>query len=146
MLFICKLVNTNKDLKLKEGVKSKGTGRIQWDPERDLFQSEKKEPRKMLRRRAIQIGLSGILSEWYVDNIVSIEEVTSLAQKVQSAHALKKLGSTESIMESMKADLPKERPYLPALSQKKLESLAMLPGLASNLVVQIGKGKFKTEK
>ena len=31
-------------------------GRVQWDPARDLMSSEGREPRRMLRRRAIQIG------------------------------------------------------------------------------------------
>ena len=29
---------------------------VQWDPARDLMTSEGREPRRMLRRRAIQIG------------------------------------------------------------------------------------------
>merc|ERR1719297_760024 len=41
------------------------SGRVQWDPARDLLAAEDKvpEPRKMLRRRAIQIGVKGRLRE-----------------------------------------------------------------------------------
>eukprot|EP00325_Prymnesiales_sp_UTEX-LB-985_P028192 CAMPEP_0174736550 /NCGR_PEP_ID=MMETSP1094-20130205/66870_1 /TAXON_ID=156173 /ORGANISM="Chrysochromulina brevifilum, Strain UTEX LB 985" /LENGTH=184 /DNA_ID=CAMNT_0015939669 /DNA_START=89 /DNA_END=639 /DNA_ORIENTATION=+ len=43
-------------------------GRVQWDPARDLMTSDDRgrEPRRMLRERAIQIGLSRDLSTRYV--------------------------------------------------------------------------------
>ena len=94
----------------------------------------------MLRTRAIQIGLSGTLSEWYVGHIDSIEEVTDLAHAVQAAHALKKADRTAVAMESMPSDLPNERPYLPLLSHEQLQNLALLPGLASDSVVRLGRG------
>lgn len=61
-------------------------GRVQWDPARDLFSAEGHEPRKMLRTRAIQIGVKGRLSELYVASVLSIEDVTELAHQVYRAH------------------------------------------------------------
>ena len=147
LLSQCQLVNTMKHMKSEGSAEFEGTGRIQWDPERDLFRSEMKEPKKMLRRRAIQIGLSGALKqEWFVDKIISIEDVTSLAQKVHDAHALESEDDIACAMERIKDLLPNERPYLPALSQENLQSLALLPGLASDLVIRLGKHKLKTKK
>ena len=42
-------------------------GRVQWDPARDILTSENngKEPRKILSKRAIQIGLKEKLSDFY---------------------------------------------------------------------------------
>ena len=54
-------------------------GRVQWDPARDLLYSEKGEPRKLLNKRAIQIGMKGPLSELYVRSVLSIQDVTPLA-------------------------------------------------------------------
>jgi hypothetical protein len=42
------------------------TGRIQWDPERNLISGSRQEPKKVPNTRAIQIGLKGHLSELYV--------------------------------------------------------------------------------
>eukprot|EP00494_Astrolonche_serrata_P009379 UN09431 len=47
----------------------------------------------MLRRRAIQIGIKDELSEYYVSNIVSIKDVTTLAQRVGKAHKSKDVKS-----------------------------------------------------
>ena len=43
---------------------------MQWDPARDLMTSEDKgkQPRKMLRERAIQIGMKDELSAYFVEN------------------------------------------------------------------------------
>ena len=91
LLSQCNLTHTDEATIVKSSKEEKGNGRVQWDPERDLYQSEKKEPRRMLRTRAIQIGLSGPLSEWYVNNIISIEEVTDLAHNAKVAHTLNKV-------------------------------------------------------
>merc|ERR1719193_2493229 len=61
-------------------------GRVQWDPERDLHAGEGREPRKMLNRRAIQIGLSKDLSAKYVESAIRISDVTHLARSVGEAH------------------------------------------------------------
>lgn len=144
LLSHCKLVDTNKDTKKKSKQTDKsgdGNGRVQWDPERDLFRANGKEPRRMLRQRAIQIGLAGSLSEYYVDNIISIQEVTDLAHRVGAAHELKKEEDVESAMEAMLPELPDEQPYLPMSPERKLQELAMLPGPAAEIVAQIGQGK-----
>jgi len=96
-------------------------GRIQWDPERDISEPETlngiMQPRKLTRKRAIQIGLSAGLSEYYVENVLSIEDVTDLAHTIKAAH--------ENPIPLV--PLPKERPYMPALSVDVLVKLGMLP-------------------
>uniref|UniRef100_A0A0D3KU39 DUF4291 domain-containing protein n=1 Tax=Emiliania huxleyi (strain CCMP1516) TaxID=280463 RepID=A0A0D3KU39_EMIH1 len=61
-------------------------GRVQWDPARCLYSSEGKgkstEPRKMLRERAIQIGLSRELSERFARSILAVVDVSALARRV----------------------------------------------------------------
>ena len=95
-------------------------GRVQWDPARDLMRSENGEPRKMLRARAIQIGLKGTLSKLYVSKIMSVEDVTALAVKVGLAHKDKQVG--ERMMEIM-SELPQERPYTPDCTEEVLINL-----------------------
>lgn len=144
LLSHCKCVHTGEKLQSSGGE----IGRVQWDPERDLFQSDgkRKEPRRMgLRQRAIQIGLPGSISEYYVSNIISIEEVTDLAHEIGLAHNLKAEEDTSTAMNALKSSLPDEQPYLPDLSKRKLEELAMLPGPSAEAVVQIGRGQTRSE-
>jgi Domain of unknown function (DUF4291) len=69
--------------------------RIQWDPERDIHLEK-------LPYRSIQIGLSGIAVEKYINEwIVSIEDITPLCKLIQSLIA-------ENIEEAIN-QLPKER-------------------------------------
>ncbi|CAK0841610.1 unnamed protein product [Prorocentrum cordatum] len=106
-------------------------GRVQWDPERDLFSGNgahgRHEPRKMLRLRSIQIGLSRDLSQFYVDSTISIQDVTELANRVGEAHATKvhKTTSSLELMEALLPSLPVERPYLPRCLDKTLVRLMM---------------------
>jgi len=106
-------------------------GRVQWDPERDLFSGNgahgRHEPRKMLRLRSIQIGLSRDLSQFYVDSTISIQDVTELANRVGEAHATKvhKTTSSLELMEALLPSLPVERPYLPCCLDKTLVRLMM---------------------
>jgi len=100
-------------------------GRVQWDPERDLMSADGKVPRQMLRRRAIQIGLKGSLSEMYVRSVASIEDVTELAHRVQRAHHAT---DTQSAMSHLLPELPVERPYMPSCPEPVLARLRMLPG------------------
>ena len=131
-------------------------GRVQWDPARDLLSAEANTvPRKMLRNRAIQIGMKGLLSQFYVDSVLSIEDVTDLSHEVGEAHAAmtsrKKhhRGSTETTAASstpmqllIAADrLPTERPYMPMCSPFHLERLGMLPGDTAREVAGLGRGK-----
>jgi hypothetical protein len=120
--------------------------RVQWDPERDLYSAERKQPRRLLRTRAIQIGLAGNLSQYYTDHILSIQDVTNLSQRVGTAHGLKTDTDVANAMKDLKTELPDERPYLPNLPKSKLIELAMLPGPAADAVQQIGRGKFGKEK
>jgi len=85
LLSHCKL-STCEDSVVKDAKFKKLWGRVQWDPERDMMSSEGREPRKIERKRAIQIGLAGELSEFYVKSIVEIQDVTELAGKVFLAH------------------------------------------------------------
>ena len=95
-------------------------GRVQWDPERDIWSPgfggrESKAPRKMLRRRAVQIGLSRHLSKRYVASAISIQEVTDLAHRVEQAHRQKTRNDCLQAMHLLLSELPIERPYLPKL-------------------------------
>ena len=112
-------------------------GRVQWDPARDILSSDGKEPTKLTTKRAIQIGLKGKLSEFYVSNILSIEDVTQLAHKVGEAHASK----NKEAIEVLVPELPIEREYLPRCSQEVLESLGMVPGKTADNLARLGKGK-----
>lgn len=146
LLSHCKLTDTNKDnkrMKAQHAATSKvheTPGRIQWDPERDLFQAEGNDPRRMLRTRAIQIGLAGSLSEYYVNHIISIEEVSDLAHRVAAAHRLKGNKATQAAMEALHSELPDEQPYMPNLPRETLCDLAMLPSPAADAVAGLGRG------
>ncbi|XP_075253931.1 uncharacterized protein LOC142345646 isoform X2 [Convolutriloba macropyga] len=101
-------------------------GRVQWDPARDVLSSEGREPRKLTRGRAIQIGLKGRLNKLYVDSIISIEDVTELSHRVQKAHSQKTEVKVREEMEKLKEDLPLERPYLPQCTRETLVELKIL--------------------
>ena len=100
-------------------------GRVQWDPERDLMSGDGRAPREMLRRRAIQIGLKGSLSEFYVKSVIAIEDVTELAHRVQAAHTA---ADSKMAMSQLLPELPVERPYMPCCPAPVLTRLRMLPG------------------
>merc|ERR1712003_153109 len=82
----CQCLDTNKATRSSHAAEGGGNGRVQWDPERDMMSADGREPREMLRRRAIQIGLKGKLSEYYVQNVISIQDVTQLCHQVCVAH------------------------------------------------------------
>ena len=108
-----------------------GWGRVQWDPARDLMTSERKGrqgalPRRCLRQRAIQIGLKGRLSEIYVENIISVEDVTHLARQIEEAHGRKTESEVRQAMEELRSLLPVEREYLPACGEAKLRELGLI--------------------
>jgi hypothetical protein len=72
--------------------------RIQWDPERDLYLQS-------LPQRAIQMGLSGIAVDKYVDEwIVSIEDITAYSQNIHQLVKDKKMGQAMEL-------LPDEKVY-----------------------------------
>lgn len=119
--------------------RSGGSGRVQWDPERDLWDVDGKQPRKMLRTRAIQIGLAGDVSQLYVDSILSIQEVTDLAHRVATAHRFKSKDDRMAALRALQPDLPVERPYMPQLPDSVLTSLALLPGSEADFVSSIGR-------
>ena len=117
-------------------------GRVQWDPARDLMSPDPKqnEPRKMLSTRAIQIGVARHLSEYYVQNVLQIQEVTALAHAVGNAHKTnkKRPKQLQAAMEAL--DLPRERPYMPACKDAVLLRLGMLPGPGAAAIGHIGRG------
>ena len=127
-------------------------GRVQWDPARDLMAPEPngRSPQKMLRERAIQVGLSQELSEEYVAGISEMRDVTELARCVGDAHAragrsyrdnghdgsshgtqrqcggaLCRLASSRAAMEHLAPELPCERPYVPACDSETLARLCI---------------------
>ena len=118
-------------------------GRVQWDPERDLLAGDLKEPRKMLRTRAIQIGFKGHLSEEYVDSILSVEDVTELARKLGKAHRFDHTAKSKSneAVAGLLSELPDEKPYVPKCSNEVLAALGMAPGETATAVYGLGKGK-----
>lgn len=102
-------------------------GRVQWDPERDMMEGDGQDkPRKMLSKRSIQIGFKGRLSEEYVESIVSIQDVTELAQKIGIAHELNSEAETTCEMNDLTELLPKERPYSPKCSDDTLRALGLM--------------------
>jgi hypothetical protein len=135
----CKCVDTNKETRSKRS-SDDGIGRVQWDPERDMLSADGREPRMMLRRRAIQIGLKGRLSEQYVNSVISIQDVTELSHRICEAHRSKK----KDAMAELEPRLPIEQPYMPLCSDHCLVELGMLPGEAASAVARLGRGKAHT--
>jgi hypothetical protein len=98
-------------------------GRVQWDPARDLSAAEGRVPRRMLRQRAIQIGLAGSLSELYVESVLRVVDVTDLALAVGAAHRERAPERVAALLSAL--PLPLERPYLPRCERGVLERLGM---------------------
>ena len=96
----------------------------------------------MLRERAIQIGMQGGLSDFYVNNTLSIEDVTELAHEVGRAHRQKKEKDCEKAVRDIDG-LPIEREYEPAMSQAHMLRLGMLSGEAAVRIAQLGRGGLK---
>eukprot|EP00092_Neocalanus_flemingeri_P057383 GFUD01068194.1.p1 GENE.GFUD01068194.1~~GFUD01068194.1.p1 ORF type:complete len:207 (-),score=54.33 GFUD01068194.1:407-1027(-) len=106
-----------------------GWGRVQWDPARDLFMSEKAGQKRLPRKktqRGIQMGLKGHLSELYVASIISIEDVTPLALMVKEAHSQKTEEEVRRAVAELIPLLPEEREYLPHCEESKLAELGMM--------------------
>jgi hypothetical protein len=110
-----------------------GNGRIQWDPERDIMSGNGKDPKKVRNTRAIQIGLNGHLSELYVNNILSIEDVSAISGKIGKVHAQMSMAiSSKNLqanpMKELIDQLPVERPYVPACSKEVMHQLGTYTG------------------
>jgi len=134
----CQCVDTNKATRSKHSAESgSGNGRVQWDPERDVESADGKEPREMLRRRAIQIGLKGRVFETYLRSLTSIEDITELGHRICAAHRSKKKDAMADLM----LELPEERPYMPSCDDRVLVGLGMLPGGTASAIAQIGRGR-----
>eukprot|EP00531_Pseudo-nitzschia_arenysensis_P004940 CAMPEP_0116114558 /NCGR_PEP_ID=MMETSP0329-20121206/44_1 /TAXON_ID=697910 /ORGANISM="Pseudo-nitzschia arenysensis, Strain B593" /LENGTH=261 /DNA_ID=CAMNT_0003607945 /DNA_START=31 /DNA_END=816 /DNA_ORIENTATION=+ len=128
-----------------------GCGKVQWDPERDLYSPVDRgrlEPRKLPRTRAIQIGMSGTLSEYYVSNLLSVEDVTELAHQIYDMHRMsrkkkgKKTQKNEDEIQALQGmALYNEKPYLSSSDKKHLVRLGMLPGEPAKMLSQLGFGK-----
>lgn len=107
-------------------------GRIQWDPARSLLRSEGGEPGRdacLYGGRAIQIGMKGDLSRYYVEQALSIEDVTHLSHAVHDAHALSKDDCQVAIQQMLDCHrLPNERPYLPQCAEDVLIRLEFWRG------------------
>ena len=96
------------------------------------------------KTRAIQIGLKSDSSKYYVENIISIEDVTELAKDVGKIHDEKKEENIQMkinlLIESGKILM--EKPYLPICEKSVLERLAMTSGTAAMAVKKLGRGKI----
>jgi len=97
-------------------------GRVQWDPARDLMSGDGKNPRKVAGQRAIQIGMRGYLSQLYVDSVISIQDVSELAQRIGAAHA----SGNPDTMAALAPELPDERPYVPKCAEEILQRLGIV--------------------
>lgn len=123
-------------------------GRVQWDPARDLYSARPnrkrpeqipREPQQIPRERAIQIGVARELSHFFVENILKIEDVTTLAHRVGDAHAtmdLKSKAHQAEVMDSVRNELPNERSYMPECRENVLVGLGMLPGETAKETLQ----------
>ncbi|CAJ1389160.1 unnamed protein product [Effrenium voratum] len=144
----CQCVDTNKATREEDLIETNeegSSGRVQWDPERDMLSADGREPRRMLRRRAIQIGMSGKLSEFYVSSTLSIQDVTRLAHRIKLAHRSKKSGAAiDEMLRNL--EFPLERPYMPMCTERILCNLGMLPGGTATAIARIGRGKAMAEK
>lgn len=143
----CRFVDTNKATKGEaEGAHGGSNGRVQWDPERDMMSADGREPREMLRKRAIQIGLRGRLSDFYTSSTISIQDVTELAHRVCEAHRAKPAKMRDTKMAQLVPELPDEQPYLPACPEQVLAHLGMRPGANAAVLACLGRGKAKHAK
>merc|ERR1719461_2816665 len=104
--------------------------------------SEKKRPREMLRRRAIQIGVKGPVAQYFRHCILSIEDVTTLAHRVGKAHRQKQNKCAKQ-MQDLLPELPNERPYMPYLCEDMLRNLGLIAGDTATRVSNLGRGKAK---
>ena len=77
----------------------------------------------------------------YVENMISIEDVTELAKKIGNIHSDKNCEKVNVNALVEDGEILKERPYLPNCEQSDLIRLAMLPGIEATAVHQLGKGK-----
>ncbi|MET0637386.1 MAG: DUF4291 domain-containing protein [Chitinophagaceae bacterium] len=84
--------------------------RIQWDPEKDILL-------RPLNYRSIQIGLSGITVEKYIDEwIVGIDDITEYCKQIHQLVKENKLNEAKDL-------LPNEQPYsLPENIASKINS------------------------
>ncbi|MEX1191657.1 MAG: DUF4291 domain-containing protein [Brumimicrobium sp.] len=66
--------------------------RLQWDPEKDIFSQN-------LNYRSIQIGLTGIAVEYYVNDwIVAIDDITPLCKRIYSLVLEKNIVEAKSLL------------------------------------------------
>ena len=125
----CKSANREEPQKFSDSnaITGAGSGRVQWDPERDLYARDGRDPRKLLRDRAIQIGVAGAVSEFYVEQISSIEEVTELARLIGEAHKEKRDSEVREAVEALERSglLPVEREYTPRCEEDVLLRLGI---------------------
>ena len=106
ILVECHFVDTDKATKGKaEAAQGGSNGKIQWDPERDMMFADGRKPREMIRRRAIQIGLKGRLSEFYVQHTICIQDVADLSHRVCEAHRAKAAKDRDAKMMALASEL-----------------------------------------
>lgn len=100
-------------------------GLFQWDPARSLLRAEGREPAPP-GGNAIQIGMKGDLSRYYVAQALSITDVTSLAHAVQEAHALGPKDCKAAVQQMVVCGrLPDEHPYMPQCAEDVLLRLRL---------------------
>ena len=90
-------------------------------------------------------SIKGGLSTYYVENVISIEDVTELAKKIGNIHSDKNFENVKLKINALveNGEILKERPYLPNCERSDLIRLAMLPGTEATAVYQLGKGAIQ---
>ena len=95
---MCKLISGKDTNEKWKSALQKSPIRIQWDPEKDIFLNN-------LKYRSIQVGLTGIAVEKYVNEwIVGIDDISEKCRKI---HAL----TLDNKTEEAKCLLPFENIY-----------------------------------
>jgi len=112
-----------------------GNGRVQWDPARSLWHGSAAKQKLNMEntvepwredQRAIQIGMKGELSRFYVRSALSIQDVSALAREIHDAHALWETPhEEEAAMRLLQGELPDERLYVPRCEGDVFDRLRM---------------------
>lgn len=88
-------------------LKKETSVRVQWDPDRDILLQP-------LSYKAIQVGLSGIAVEHYINDwITNITDITYYSQEIKYLISINKI-------EEAKKLLPHEEIYIPTINIKNL--------------------------
>jgi hypothetical protein len=100
-----------------------------------------REPRKMIRTRAIQIGLAGPLCRRYLEGILSIDDVTDLSHAVGRAHQLLAETPESNAMVELLPLLPREELYVPEVTKQVMIDIALATDVKACKAARLRHGK-----